>query len=98
MLEDVRRNVLGLVEAGMASMSGKLSPQKARDVRPQLGARPSRDGASETPAGALEEQHRRLPLPLGQVVRRHQVHRLRRPEPAPVCEQHAPEAVPVGER
>ncbi|HMC36976.1 MAG TPA: phasin family protein, partial [Actinomycetota bacterium] len=32
MLEDVRRNVLGLVEAGMAVMSGKLTPTGAREV------------------------------------------------------------------
>ena len=36
MLEDVRRNVLGFVEAGMAAMSGKLTPTKARDMARSL--------------------------------------------------------------
>jgi polyhydroxyalkanoate synthesis regulator phasin len=32
MLEDVRRNVRGFVEAGMAAVSGGLTPSKARDA------------------------------------------------------------------
>src|SRR5438094_65638 len=32
MLEDVRRNVRGFVEGGVAAVSGRLTPAKARDL------------------------------------------------------------------
>jgi polyhydroxyalkanoate synthesis regulator phasin len=36
MLEDVRRNVMGFVEAGMAAVSGAITPTKARDMARSL--------------------------------------------------------------
>jgi polyhydroxyalkanoate synthesis regulator phasin len=36
MLDDVRRNVFGLVEAGMAAVSGALTPARAREMARQV--------------------------------------------------------------
>jgi polyhydroxyalkanoate synthesis regulator phasin len=36
MLEDVRRNVFGFVEAGMAAVSGALTPARAREMARSL--------------------------------------------------------------
>src|SRR2546423_4423178 len=38
MLDDVRKNVFGLVEAGMAAVSGALTPARAREMARQVAA------------------------------------------------------------
>src|SRR2546427_13281490 len=58
MLEDVRRNVLGFVEAGMAAVSGALTPSRARDLARSIAKGEGRDQMNRVAQDLLDWSQR----------------------------------------
>jgi len=58
MLEDVRRSMRGIMEAGMAAVSGALTPSRARDVARSVAGGQSMDQVNRLAQDLLEWSQR----------------------------------------